>query len=81
MSSIVHTAPDVINRACTSLRVAQSFRDILDDQRDPFQRANVFLVPFNPDMDPSREFRVFCPPLIGRISAISQYRWHEQFAA
>lgn len=77
-SSVVQTPADIINRACTSLRVAQSLRDILDDVRDPFQKANVFLVPINPAMDPSREYRVFCPPLIGRISAISQYRWHER---
>lgn len=77
-SSVVQTVADIINRACTSLRVAQSLRDMLDDERDPFQKANVFLVPFNPAMHPSREFRVFCPPRIGRISAISQYRWHER---
>lgn len=76
-SSVVQSAADIINRACTSLRAAQALEDILNNESDPFQKANIFLVPFNPAMDPSREFRVFCPPLVGRISAISQYNWHK----
>lgn len=79
-SSVVETAADIIDRVCTSLRAAQALQDIIEDERDPFQKANIFLVPFNAAMDPSREFRVFCPPLIGRIAAISQYRWHRPVA-
>jgi hypothetical protein len=79
-SSIVETATDVIYRVCTSLRAAQALQDVIDNEKDPFQKANAYVVPFNTDMDPSWEFRVFCSPLIGRIAAISQYRWHQPFA-
>ncbi|KAK2761616.1 hypothetical protein FQN54_001444 [Arachnomyces sp. PD_36] len=78
-ASGVETPMDIIERACTSMRVSQSLRDILDDAADPFQKINVFLTPFNAAMDPTWEFRVFCPPCPRRLSAISQYRWHQPF--
>ncbi|KAK0490521.1 hypothetical protein IW261DRAFT_18372 [Armillaria novae-zelandiae] len=43
--------------------------------------VNLFLLPFNHDIDPAREYRVFVPPSqsVLRVSAISQYRWHKPF--
>ncbi|KAK0206056.1 hypothetical protein DFS33DRAFT_1417750 [Desarmillaria ectypa] len=45
------------------------------------RRANLFLLPFNHDIDPARGYRVFVPPSesVLLVSAISQYRWHRPF--
>lgn len=74
----MQTSANIINRACTFLRVTQSLRDILDDVGDSFQKTNVFLVSINLVMDSLREYRVFCPSLIERISTTPRYRWHER---
>ncbi|PBL02031.1 hypothetical protein ARMGADRAFT_1158630 [Armillaria gallica] len=50
-------------------------------ERRKGQPVNLFLLPFNHDIDPAREYRVFVPPSesVLRVSAISQYRWHKPF--
>ncbi|KAK2826879.1 hypothetical protein FQN49_007363 [Arthroderma sp. PD_2] len=68
---------DLIIQLCTSMRGRRAMLDILGDDRE---KPKVFLVPYNKQMDPSREFRVFCPPPKGEIAAISQYRWTSPFA-
>ena len=50
------------------------------------EKARVYLLPFRPEMDSRREWRVFCPPPaageevgsgVGRVVAVSQYSWHQ----
>lgn len=66
---------DFVEKLCTSMRATTAIRDILDE--GPETKPRLYLVPYNKDMDPGREFRVFCPPPTGKIAAISQYRWTE----
>ncbi|KAM5439817.1 hypothetical protein MferCBS31731_004227 [Microsporum ferrugineum] len=63
---------DLVVQLCTSMR---GRRAILDTLQACQEKPQLFLVPYNKLMDPSREFRVFCPPPKGDIAAISQYRW------
>jgi hypothetical protein len=37
---------------------------------------NVYFLPFNDKMSAKHEYRVFCAPPIGEITAASQYKWH-----
>ena len=70
----VTTMTELVHRLCTSMRARTEFEtNLREEDKIP---GMVFLVPFNPRMDPSREYRVFCPPFARCISAISQYRWH-----
>ncbi|EGD86736.1 hypothetical protein H112_05243 [Trichophyton rubrum D6] len=68
---------DLIRQLCTSMR---GRRAILDTLEDGVSKPVVYLIPYNEQMDPSREFRVFCPPPGSGIAAISQYRWTSPFA-
>jgi hypothetical protein len=36
----------------------------------------LYFLPYNSKMRTDREFRVSCPPGDGRISVVSQYKWH-----
>ena len=63
----------VVCRLCTSARAATEFQIALQDVIH--KPVKLFLIPWNPHMDPAREYRVFCPPPATRIAAISQYRW------
>ena len=48
------------------------------------RRKSTILLPWNEKMDPRKEFRCFVPPVTDkeamRLTAVSQYRWHEPFA-
>jgi len=83
------TIQEVITKIASSMRAYGSLQWATQTEDRPWDenRANVQLIlnPWNDKMDPAREFRVFVPPPSARkekdddfrISAISQYRWHE----
>ncbi|EFR04928.1 hypothetical protein MGYG_07930 [Nannizzia gypsea CBS 118893] len=73
----ITSVQDLIIQLCTSMRGRRAILDILEGS---VEKPMVFLVPYNELMDPSREFRVFCPPPGNVIAAISQYRWASPFA-
>ena len=65
----------IIMRLVTSLRALSAMRRL----EESGQPLDLFFLPFDDSMQTQREYRVFCPPGCGRISAISQYgpsrRW------
>ncbi|PGH11142.1 hypothetical protein AJ80_07244 [Polytolypa hystricis UAMH7299] len=69
----VQSISDVVHRLCTSMRGRRALLDFLDE--DEIQKPKLFVIPFDKNMNPSREYRVFCPLPEGRVAAISQYRW------
>ncbi|KAI0521507.1 hypothetical protein F5B22DRAFT_595202 [Xylaria bambusicola] len=64
----------------TSYRARNTMINALDDGAQVFE---VFFMPWNDRMRGEREYRVFCPAFSSvdslRISAISQYRWYQQW--
>lgn len=65
---------DVILKLVTS----QSARDALLKELDlGAEKIPVFFLPFEETFSPSKQYRVFCAPGTGRITAISQYQWHK----
>ncbi|MCJ1332778.1 hypothetical protein MMC10_009472 [Thelotrema lepadinum] len=75
--AIPRTIEDLIGRIVSSLRACRALEDALEP--GVVDKVRLYLLPFRVDIDLGREYRVFCPPGIGvhRITAISQYRWHE----
>ncbi|KMP01119.1 hypothetical protein CIHG_01408 [Coccidioides immitis H538.4] len=73
----IHILEDIIRALCSSARARRALLDDLDDDEE--RKPKIFLVPYNRNMNPHREFRVFCPPPTGEISCISQYRWTSPF--
>ena len=77
----VHSLRDVVARLCSSARAGSALARALErDLDNDDETLTVFLVPFNERMDPSYEYRCFCPPGGIGISAISQYRWTQRWA-
>jgi hypothetical protein len=83
------TFEDVIMKICSSMRAYGCLQHAKEDADKGDQRAVMQLIlnPWNADMDPAREFRIFVPPPAAhginephlydfKISGISQYRWH-----
>lgn len=68
------TIEEIILRITTSHRATNSILRLLERKDD---HINFFFLPFNADMDTAKEFRVFCAPPDGRITTVSQYRWHK----
>ncbi|KAI1179310.1 hypothetical protein F4777DRAFT_468899 [Nemania sp. FL0916] len=64
----------------TSLRARNALHNALEGDAKVFE---LFFTPWNDRMRSEREYRVFCPPPCSkdslRISAISQYRWYQQW--
>lgn len=70
----LHTVDEAILRLVTSSRARNALYDALESGAE---RVNLFFVPFNARMQSEREYRAFCPPGGRRITAVSQYRWHQ----
>ena len=68
--SPVRTCKDIMHRLSTCRRTTLALTTLLILEQPIF----MYLLPYNPSMDPARQFRVFCPPG-GHISAVSQYHW------
>jgi hypothetical protein len=69
----LHTIDEVILRLTTSHRAVNAITALL---RRGAKEIPLYFLPFNNKMRTDREFRVFCPPGDGRISVVSQYKWH-----
>ena len=62
-------------RLATSARGIHGIRALRED--DPPGSIYLYLFPWKNNMEPEREYRVFCPPKSLRVAAISQYKWTE----
>lgn len=70
----VHSVEDVVLMLTTSNRACNAMlRDIVAGTPE----ISIFFLPFDKKMDTKREYRVFCAPGSCRITAISQYSWHQ----
>ena len=70
----IQTVGDLWMRLATSARGMTGIRDLR--KHDPSMPVYVYLLPWKDDMKTELEYRVYCPPLTGKIAAISQYKWH-----
>ncbi|KAE9370062.1 hypothetical protein N431DRAFT_492250 [Stipitochalara longipes BDJ] len=69
----LRTIDEIILRLATSHRAVNAITALL---RNGAKEIPLFFLLYNPKMRTDKEFRVFCPPGGGRISTVSQYRWH-----
>ena len=80
----VKSAEDLLETIYSSKRAIRALASIQEGSAPGL--ARLFLLPYNPNMHPHNEFRVFCPPRRRHVSdaktrelpssaAISQYRW------
>lgn len=70
----IKNTQDLWTRLATSLRGTAGIQALRQDDKDiPIY---LYLFPWNASMDNKFEYRVFCAPCGGEISAISQYQWH-----
>ena len=70
---------DLWSRLATSMRGMRGATDLQSCYSD--KAVNMWLLPWQ-EMRPELEYRVFCPPpgsKRARITAISQYHWHEKW--
>ena len=70
----VKNTRDLWMRLATSLRGTAGIKALRQDNID--NPTYLYLFPWNASMDNRLEYRVFCAPCGGRVSAISQYQWH-----
>lgn len=75
--SSLHCVEDIVLRLTTSQRAQNDIRHSL--RSNPLTVDIIFL-PFNHSMTADHEYRVYCSPGNGAITAISQYRWHKPWA-
>lgn len=88
----VRSTKDLITKLASSMRAYGALHRELQDATEEGRKITMtgVLNPWNANMDPAFEFRVFVPPPAARqvedptlteleISAISQYRWHSPF--
>ncbi|KAI8664175.1 hypothetical protein NCS55_00925300 [Fusarium keratoplasticum] len=70
----LHSTDDIILRLTTSHRARN---DIVKSLKSGSETVDITLLPFDAQMDSRREYRVFCCPTTGNITAVSQYCWHK----
>ncbi|KAI1195497.1 hypothetical protein F5X97DRAFT_307851 [Nemania serpens] len=79
-NSALRSVEEILLRLLTSRRARNALINALEGGAKEFQ---LFFTPWNGPMRTDREYRVFCPPFRSpdslRISAISQYKWHDQW--
>jgi hypothetical protein len=73
----LHSPEEIVLRIVTSIRARNALLDALEEEWGPRQTFDLFFLPFNSRMRSEFEYRVFCPPGVERIAAISQYQWHK----
>jgi hypothetical protein len=69
----LRTIDEIILRLTTSYRAVNAITDLLSNGS---KEVPLYFLPYNAKIRTDREFRVFCPPGDGRISVVSQYKWH-----
>ncbi|KAL8834498.1 MAG: hypothetical protein Q9170_003733 [Blastenia crenularia] len=76
-SGSVKSSKDIWTRLATSARGAAGIEALVND---PGRRpVCLYLIKWDDNMRTDLEYRVFCVPRKGKISAISQYKWHAQW--
>lgn len=75
--SSLHCMEDIVLRLTTSQRAHNDIRNSL--RSNPIT-LDIFFLPFDHSMAPDHEYRVYCSPGKGAITAIGQYRWHQPWA-
>lgn len=65
---------DIWTRLATSARAVAGIRDLR--AHDDAKPIYLYLFPWKDEMKTEHEYRVFCAPEKGKISAISQYKWN-----
>jgi hypothetical protein len=79
----LRTIGDIVLRLTSSFRA----RNAIDAALHPephhvtgeipvVEGINLYFLPFNEKMSTKHEYRVFCAPPNGEITAVSQYKWH-----
>lgn len=72
-TSPLRYAEDIVLRLATSHRAVNSIRACLESDEE----VELFFLPFDGKMSTDKEYIVFCAPPDGRITAVSQYKWHK----
>jgi hypothetical protein len=67
---------EIILKLMTSGRACNAMSKSLEKGEES---VRVFFLPYNEKMSTAREFRVFCTPGTGRVTGVSQYKWHAPF--
>ncbi|KAF4455676.1 hypothetical protein F53441_2076 [Fusarium austroafricanum] len=70
----LHSPNDIIIRLTTSQRAQNAISKSLEEGS---KTVDLIFLPFNCRMGSKREYRVYCAPGAGVISAVSQYCWHK----
>ncbi|KAF5003551.1 hypothetical protein FDECE_9910 [Fusarium decemcellulare] len=70
----LHSTDDIILRLTTSQRARN---DMLKSLEAGASTIDATFLPFNDRMESKREYRVYCAPETGVITAVSQYCWHK----
>ncbi|KAF9767056.1 hypothetical protein IL306_000431 [Fusarium sp. DS 682] len=70
----LHSPDDIIIRLITSQRARNEMSKSLKEESPT---VNLTFLPFNERMGSRREYRVYCAPEAGAITAVSQYCWHK----
>ena len=65
---------DLWTRLATSARGNTAIINLLAE--DPSKQILLYLFPWNPQIQTSLKYRVFCAPPHGKLTAISRYKWH-----
>ncbi|KAG4432829.1 hypothetical protein IFR05_011694 [Cadophora sp. M221] len=74
-TSPLKSAEQIILRLTTSHRATNAM--IRQKEKNGGFVELIFL-PYDTKMDTAKEFRVFCAPPAGRITVVSQYKWHKR---
>ncbi|KAH8590839.1 hypothetical protein B0O99DRAFT_633629 [Bisporella sp. PMI_857] len=69
---------DVVLRITSSFRARNAIDGALKrtEKSGQDEGINFYFLPFNDKMSTAHEYRVFCAPPNGSITAVSQYKWH-----
>ncbi|KAF4944885.1 hypothetical protein FSARC_14555 [Fusarium sarcochroum] len=70
----LHSPNDTLLRLITSQRARN---EIIKSLEEGIRTINLTFLPFNDHMSSKREYRVYCAPGTGCITAVSQYCWHK----
>ncbi|KAI8716485.1 hypothetical protein NCS52_00942600 [Fusarium sp. LHS14.1] len=72
----LHSTDGIILRLTTSHRARN---DIVNSLESGSVTVDITLLPFDARMYSRREYRVFCCPTTGNMTAVSQYCWHKSW--
>ncbi|KAL2071930.1 hypothetical protein VTL71DRAFT_13165 [Oculimacula yallundae] len=73
-TSPLRSPEEAILRLATSHRATNA---MIRGERKFDGKTKLIFLTFDAKMDTAKEFRVFCAPPNGRITAVSQYKWHK----